>query len=156
MPTMSDLVLTIRSHARPLASLSISSFLLDLPEFSFTSLEWSTLGYKYQSNMSTPSLGHPQETGERRKVRWTRVLLFATIYLSLYVLSFTFYFLLMIEWHMTMYSYDLGYLLANPSIALRTVFIELTRSPSSLFIVVLCSFLLGMATDVLLELRARH
>jgi len=91
----------------------------------------------------------------RGEVRWRRALALVAIYLFIYVVSFTIYFFLLINWHLTIYSYTLEYLLQNPSIALQTVLMEMTRSPSSLFIIVLCSFILGFATDVLLA-RLAH
>jgi len=89
------------------------------------------------------------------KVRWIRVLSFATIYFFIYVISFTVYFLYLIKLHLTVYSFTLEYLLQNPWVAFRIIFRELTRSPLSLFIIILCSFIMGFITDWILRILLR-
>jgi len=78
---------------------------------------------------------------------WKRVLGFAAIYFFIYVILFAIYFLFLIQLHMTVYSYTLDWVLLNPRLALDIIFTELTRNPLSLFIIILCPFILGFITD---------
>ena len=92
----------------------------------------------------------------KNEMRWMRVLGFATIYFFIYIISLTIYFLYLIESHMTVYSYTLTWVLMHPELAIRIMFMELTRTPLSISIVILCSFILGFATDWVLRNLKRH
>ncbi len=85
--------------------------------------------------------------GARRGMRRIAALGFAALYFLIYVASFTIHFLYQIGAHMTLYSYTLNWVLMHPNLALRMVFTELTRSPMTLSIVILCSIIMGFATD---------
>jgi len=72
---------------------------------------------------------------------------FAALYFLIYVVSFTIHFLYQIGAHMTVYSYTLNWVLMHPNLAIHMVFTELARSPLTLPSVILCSIVMGFATD---------
>jgi len=92
------------------------------------------------------------------ETRWMRVFGFATIYFFIYVISFAICFLYLIWAHMTVYSFTLEWLFHHdfPWFALRIILRELTRNPLSLFIVTVCSFIVGFVTDWSLYTLKRH
>jgi hypothetical protein len=86
----------------------------------------------------------------KSKMRWIRVLGFATIYFFIYVISAVFF---IIKSHVG--SSELTWYLQHPWIALRTIFDELTRSPLLMFlllIMIISSFILGFVTDWVLHI----
>ena len=87
---------------------------------------------------------------------WVRALGLAALFLLVYVILFTFNLLHLINLHMTIYSYDLGWVLLNPRLAIHIVYVELTRSPMLLPTVVLSAIILGFVADWFLRILGRR
>jgi len=91
--------------------------------------------------------------GEKSKRQWTKVLVFAAIYLLVQVISVVFFTIEHIP------SSELSWHLQNPWQTLNAILFELVRSPLlmlSLLTMILESFVLGLVTDwVLSALRRR-
>jgi len=92
------------------------------------------------------------------RMRWIRVLGFATVYFFMYVTSAVFF---LIKSHSG--SSELAWYLQNPWLALHTIFsfilYELPRNPLlmlTLFTIILNSFILGFITDWILRILKKH
>jgi len=87
---------------------------------------------------------------------WVRALGFAVLCLLVYVISSTVNLMYLIASHMTVYSYDLDWVLLNPRLAIQIVLTELTRSPLLLSSVILFSIILGSVADWVLRILGKR